>query len=138
MMVPEEDSVLDDPMEGGGMLFGDEIRPHAVPNNDDDVLGFARGPALTGYQTCECESEGNGAHEAKDSQPSVVRVKRNPGQPSRRHRAVVRKGTSEMGFKGLERIHWRIGWVSVGLRACHSTCSIRFRLSCRRNVGSSK
>src|SRR5256885_13158055 len=65
MMVPEEDSVLDEPMEGGGMLFGDEIRPHAVPNNDDDMLGFARGPALTGYQTCESESEGNGAHEAK-------------------------------------------------------------------------
>ena len=75
MMVPEKDAFLGKLVQCRCVLLGDEVGPHAVPNDDDDVLGFASSERSETEKPVEKNGKDDGAHEAFSVRIISSRVK---------------------------------------------------------------
>jgi len=75
MVVPEKDARLGKTVERRRVRLGDEVRPHSVPDNDDDMLSFACPERGSGKECLEKNDQGDSAHENFSVQIIPSRVK---------------------------------------------------------------
>jgi len=75
MVVPKKDALLGEAVQGRRVLLGDEVGPHSVPDDDDDVLGFAGSECGEREKPVEENGNNDSAHEALSVQINPWRVK---------------------------------------------------------------
>src|SRR5438552_726328 len=75
MVVPEADALLGKVVQSRRVPLGDEVGPHSVPDDEDDLLSFAGSECSEREQSVEKNGNNDSAHETFSVQiiPTMVK-----------------------------------------------------------------